>query len=40
MTNTKKKRNIYAKSLQNPKYRQRIISNAKKYKRNRKVEDE
>ncbi len=35
-----KKINTYAKSLQDNKYRQRIISNAKKYKRNRKVEDE
>ena len=31
MTDTKKKRNIYAKSLQNPKYRQRVVLNKKKY---------
>jgi hypothetical protein len=33
MTDTKKKRNIYAKSLQNPKYRQRVVLNKKKYNR-------
>jgi len=33
MTDTKKKINIYAKSLQNPKYRQRVVSNKKKYNR-------
>ena len=35
-----KKINSYAKSLQDNKYRQRVVSNAKKYKRNRRVEDE
>ena len=42
-SNTKhgvKKVNTYAKSLQNNKYRQRVVPNAKKYKRNRRVEDE
>ena len=33
MTNIKKKKNIYAKSLQNPKYRQRVVLNKKKYNR-------
>tara|TARA_Y100001963_G_scaffold52103_1_gene72878 strand:+ start:543 stop:662 length:120 start_codon:yes stop_codon:yes gene_type:complete len=33
MTDTKKKKNIYAKSLQNPKYRQRVVLNKKKYNR-------
>jgi hypothetical protein len=33
MTDIKKKRNIYAKSLQNPKYRQRVVLNKKKYNR-------
>lgn len=30
MTDIKKKKNIYAKSLQNPKYRQRVVLNKKK----------
>ena len=33
MTDTKKKINIYAKSLQKPKYRQRVVSYKKKYNR-------
>ena len=33
MTNIKKKKNIYAKSLHNPKYRQRVVLNKKKYNR-------
>ena len=35
-----KKINTYAKSLQDNKYRQRVVSSAKKYKRNRRGEDE
>ena len=33
MTDIKKKKNIYSKSLQNPKYRQRVVLNKKKYNR-------
>ena len=35
-----KKINTYAKSLQDNKYRQRVVPSVKKYKRNRRVEDE